>query len=474
MYFCIMKAPVKRGDLLENKLVEELGSEGQGILRLDNFVIFIESGVPGDRADIMIRMVKKNYAVGSIHKLHSSSHLRTPPQCEHFGTCGGCKMQHIDYGRQLLLKQTAVKDAFERIGKLDFPNLEEVVAGPEIYGYRNRLDYACSNKRWMTTEEIASGIPVSDPALGFHVPGRFDKVIDIKKCHLQPDLTNSIRNEIKRFAIENEWTFFNPTSQEGFLRNIIIRNSSVNEWMVIVVFKENDDQKINLLLHHLGNIFPEITSLLYIVNDKRNDTIFDRDVICFKGRDHIFEEMEGLRFKISAKSFYQTNSKQAEKLYNIARSFAGLTGKENVYDLYTGTGTIALFVASHAKHVAGIDYIEDAILDARDNAARNGINNVSFQAGDLKETLNEDFITKFGTPDVIITDPPRSGMHPDVVAKLNFLNASRIVYVSCNPSTQARDLQMMTEKYQIIKVQPVDMFPHTTHIENVTLLERRN
>jgi 23S rRNA (uracil1939-C5)-methyltransferase len=473
-YFSNMKAPVKKGDVLENQLVEDLTSEGQGIVRLDKFVIFVDGAAPGDCVDLSIRYVKKNYAESVIQKIITPSAERVQPNCEHFGTCGGCKMQHIRYERQLSLKQTAVHNALQRIGKLEFPEVQAIKGAQEIYAYRNRLDYACSSKRWMTTAEIETGLPMTEPALGFHVPGRFDKVIDINSCHLQADLSNRIRNDVRKYALENGLSFFNTISQEGFLRNLIIRSSSTNEWMVIVVFKEDNHEQRMGLLNHLTASFPEITSLLYIINGKRNDTIFDQEVLCHHGRDHIFEEMEGLRFKISAKSFYQTNSGQALELYRIVRSFAGLTGSENVYDLYTGTGTIALFLARNAKHVAGIDYISDAIEDAKANAVRNTISNVAFRSGDLKETLNEDFITTYGRPDVIVTDPPRSGMHEDVVRKLIELAPPRIVYVSCNPSTQARDLQLLSEKYRIEKVQPVDMFPHTTHVENVVLLESRS
>ncbi|MFM8431642.1 MAG: 23S rRNA (uracil(1939)-C(5))-methyltransferase RlmD, partial [Bacteroidota bacterium] len=343
----------------------------------------------------------------------------------------------------------------------------------KTYGYRNRLDFTCASKRWLTKEEIAQDMIINDPAIGFHIPGRFDKVLDITHCHLQDGISNAVKNEIRDFALGNGISFFDTISQEGMLRNLIVRSSSIGETMVIVVFKEDHVESRELLLDHLVNRFPEITSLLYIINNKRNDTIFDQEVKLRYGRDHIFEEMEGLRFKVSAKSFYQTNSDQAYELYKATRQLAGLTGRENIYDLYTGTGTIAMFIAGSASHVAGIDYIDDAIKDARENAIRNGIDNVSFESGDLKETLNADFISKYGHPDVVITDPPRSGMHPDVVQKLLELKPDRIVYVSCNPTTQARDLQILDNDFQITAIQPVDMFPHTMHVENITLLQKR-
>lgn len=467
-----MKLPFKRGDVLEQVRVEDLTTEGHGIARVDRAVLFIEGAAPGDLVNVQVYRTKKNYGEAKIVELLETSADRTTPRCAHFGTCGGCKLQHIVYERQLAFKQKLVTDAFERIGKVEFPELLPILGSAEVFAYRNRLDYAAADRRWLTAEEIASGEPISSPGLGFHIPGRFDKILDITTCHLQDNRSNTIRNSIKEYAVKHGLEFFNPVSQEGFLRNVIVRSTSTGEWMVIIVFKKEQEKERIGLLEHVRDSFPEITSLLYIINEKRNDTIFDQDVVCFSGRDHILEEMEGLTFKISAKSFYQTNSHQAYALYRITRDFAGLTGAENVYDLYTGTGTIAQFVAKAAKHVAGIDYVDDAIADAGINAANNKIDNVAFVAGDLKDAFNDDFIAKNGLPDVIITDPPRSGMHPDVVQKILELKPVRIVYVSCNPTTQARDIQLLSTDYRIEKIQPVDMFPHTTHVENVVLLQR--
>ncbi len=467
-----MKLPFKRGDVLEQVRVEDLTTEGHGIARVDRAVLFIEGAAPGDLVNVQVYRTKKNYGEAKIVELLETSADRTTPRCAHFGTCGGCKLQHIVYERQLAFKQKLVTDAFERIGKVEFPELLPILGSAEVFAYRNRLDYAAADRRWLTAEEIASGEPISSPGLGFHIPGRFDKILDITTCHLQDNRSNTIRNSIKEYAVKHGLEFFNPVSQEGFLRNVIVRSTSTGEWMVIIVFKKEQEKERIGLLEHVRDSFPEITSLLYIINEKRNDTIFDQDVVCFSGRDHILEEMEGLTFKISAKSFYQTNSHQAYALYRITRDFAGLTGAENVYDLYTGTGTIAQFVAKAAKHVAGIDYVDDAIADAGINAANNKIDNVAFVAGDLKDAFNNDFIAKNGLPDVIITDPPRSGMHPDVVQKILELKPVRIVYVSCNPTTQARDIQLLSTDYRIEKIQPVDMFPHTTHVENVVLLQR--
>jgi 23S rRNA (uracil1939-C5)-methyltransferase len=466
-----VKLPFKRGDVLSGLPITDLTAEGHGIARLDRAVVFVEGAVPGDVVDALVRKTRKNYGEAVVQNLVSSSPDRTDPLCTHFGTCGGCKMQHINYSRQLMIKQKAVIDAFERIGKLEFPETEPILGSASQYEYRNRLDFAASDKRWLTTEEIASGAPLQEPALGFHIPGRFDKILDVDRCHLQEDLSNRIRNFIRTFAIENGWEFFHPVTQEGFLRNVIIRSTSTGEWMVIVVFRSEDALKQTALLEKLKQEFPEITSLLYIINGKRNDTIFDQEVHCFSGRDHILEQMEGLTFKISAKSFYQTNSAQAYELYKIVRDYAALTGTENVYDLYTGTGTIAQFVARHAKRVAGIDYIEDAIRDAAENAQRNGIRNVHFEAGDLKDTLTEEFMARHGKPDVVITDPPRAGMHPDVTERLLKLEPKRIVYVSCNPTTQARDIQNLSGSYSVRRLRPVDMFPNTMHVESVALLE---
>jgi 23S rRNA (uracil1939-C5)-methyltransferase len=464
---------IKRGDAIEGIEITDAASEGMGIARLEGFVIFVEGGVPGDVADIHVYHTKKNYAEARIERLLKPSVHRTTPVCEHFGICGGCKWQQMSYDQQLFYKQKQVTDAMIRIGKIDSPPVLPILGSARTEFYRNRLDFTFANKRWLTKEEKSQDMAAEENVLGFHVPGRFDKVLDIKKCYLQDDLTNQIRNEIKRFANENYFSFNDLREQQGFLRNLIIRSTSSGEWMVILVFRSDEKDLRERLLNHVAEKFRAIVSLLYIINPKKNDTIFDLDVHVFKGQDHITETMEGQKFKISAKSFYQTNSDQAYQLYKIARSFASLTGQELVYDLYTGTGTIASFVSQHAKHVIGIDYIEDAIQDAKWNAQNNNISNVSFYSGDIKETLNDQFISQHGVPDVIITDPPRSGMHEDVVKKMLEIAPQRIVYVSCNPSTQARDILILSEKYTVEKLQPVDMFPHTTHVENVALLVRK-
>jgi 23S rRNA (uracil1939-C5)-methyltransferase len=470
-YFRAM-VKIKKGDLLESVEITDAASEGMAIARHEGFVIFVEGGVPGDVADLYVYHNKKNYAEARIVKLLKSSEHRIHPVCEHFGICGGCKWQHMEYSQQLYYKQKQVTDVLKRVGKLELPEISPIIGSAKTECYRNRLDFTFANKRWLTKEEKSAAVPDEENIIGFHVPGRFDKVLDIKKCHLQDDFTNLIRNEIKRFANENNYSFNDVKEQQGLLRNLIIRSTSTGEWMVILVFRDDDKILREKLLSHVAKEFPQINSLLYIINPKRNDTVFDLDVHVYKGEDHITEVMEELKFKISAKSFYQTNSEQALQLYRVTRSFASLTGKELVYDLYTGTGTIASFVSKNAKHVIGIDYIEDAICDAKENAQNNNINNVSFFSGDIKDTLNDRFIQEHGKPDVIITDPPRSGMHEDVVKKILAIAPQRIVYVSCNPATQARDLNLLSESYKVIKLQPVDMFPHTSHVENVALLER--
>ncbi len=463
---------IKRGDTIEGIEITDAASEGMGIARHEGFVIFVEGGVPGDVADIYVYHHKKNFAEARITRILKPSEHRITPVCEHFGICGGCKWQQMSYPQQLFYKQKQVTDVMTRVGKIASPPVFPILGSAKTEFYRNRLDFTFANKRWLTKEEKSQDVSAEENVLGFHVPGRFDKVLDIRKCYLQDDLSNQIRNEIKRFADENNFSFNDLREQVGFLRNLIIRSTSTGEWMVILVFRSDEKDLRDRLLNHVAGKFPAIVSLLYIINPKRNDTVFDLDVHVFKGQDHITEVMEGQKFKISAKSFYQTNSVQAYELYKVVRSFAALTGKELVYDLYTGTGTIASFVSQQAKHVIGIDYIEDAIKDAKWNAQNNNISNVSFYAGDIKDTLNDQFISQHGIPDVIITDPPRSGMHEDVLKKILEIAPQRIVYVSCNPSTQARDLLILSEKYVVQKLQPVDMFPHTTHVENVALLER--
>lgn len=460
-----------KGSVIENVHVTGFGSEGKSIGRVDNFVLFIEGAIPGDVVDVQLFRIKKKYAEGRAIRIESRSDDRAEPFCQHFGICGGCKWQHMSYQRQLQFKEDQVKDAFERIGKLDMPQPAPIIGSEFVRHYRNKLEFTFSNKAWLTKEDLSSGIDL--PALGFHVPLRYDKILDIKTCYLLDQVNDDIRLETKNFCIANDISFFDLREQSGMMRNLIIRNTSTGEWMVVLCFHDDDKSSREKLLNHLKDKFPFITSLQYVINPKRNDTIFDLDVQLFAGRDYIVEQMEDFRFRISAKSFYQTNSYQAFELYKIVRDFAGLKGTENVYDLYTGTGTISMFVSRHAGHVYGIDYVEDAITDARKNAVENGISNLTFFTGDIKDTLNDDFINKHGKPDVIITDPPRAGMHEDVVKAILKCRPERVVYVSCNPSTQARDLQLMDQEYRIEKIQPVDMFPHTSHVENVVLLTRK-
>ena len=464
---------VIKGELVQNLLISEAGAEGNAMARLDNYVIFAEGAVPGDLVDVMIYRKKKNYAEGRVVKIHEPSPDRVTPFCTHFGTCGGCKWQHMSYEKQIHYKQKQVEDVLERIGKINLPKATPILGSALTKYYRNKLEFTFSNKGWLTPAEIESEIPIIKPALGFHVPGRFDKILDVKECFLQEDLSNKIRIAVREFCLDNNFEFFDPRSQEGYMRNLIIRSTSIGEWMVVVVFKTDHQESREQLMSYLKTKFPQLTSLQYIINGKRNDTIYDQDVILYSGREWIEEKMEELIFRISAKSFYQTNSLQAYELYKIVRDYAGLTGNENVYDLYTGTGTIASFIASKAKKVIGIDFIEDAIKDATENAKQNKITNVEFIAGDIKDTLTTAFTEQHGKPDVIITDPPRSGMHEDVV-KAILLNApEKIVYVSCNPASQARDIQLLDQLYEVEKFQPVDMFPHTTHVENVMLLRKR-
>lgn len=473
-YFRTSMEKLKKGGILNNIPVTDASAEGKGIARIDNFVLFIDGAVSGDVVDAQIYRKKKNYAEAKVIQLIEASPDRHTPFCSHFGTCGGCKWQHLSYEKQLFLKQKHVTDALERLGKVELPAAEPILRSVENQFYRNKLEYTFSNRSWLTKEELDSGMAINRPGLGYHLPGRFDKILNIDKCYLQSDPSNEIRNEIRDFALKNDYSFWNPREQTGLLRNVMLRNTSTGEWMVVVVFHYKDEAKIEQLLKHLIHQFPQITSLQFIINPKRNDTFFDLDVHLFHGRDFILESMEGLTFSISAKSFYQTNSGQAHELYKVARTYAGLTGKENVYDLYTGTGTIALFVSSLAERVTGIDYVESAIADAKVNAERNGINNASFYAGDMKDLLTEDFMMQHGDPDVIITDPPRNGMHEDVTQRLARSKAKKIVYISCNPATQARDIQILNNNYRIERLQAVDMFPHTTHVENVALLVNRN
>lgn len=465
----------KQLPLLQNITITDVAAEGKAIAKLDGMAVFVPYVVPGDVVDIQLTRKKNNYAEGKALAFHTYSTERTEAFCSHFGVCGGCKWQILPYAEQLKYKRKQVTDNLTRIGKVALPEISPILGAPETTYYRNKLEFTFSNKKWLTEAQITSNETFDNMnALGFHIPEMFDKVLDIEKCWLQNDLSNEIRNEIRQFCLEHDYPFFDLRNQEGLMRTLIVRTSSIGETMLIVVFYKEEEEKRTALLNHLAETFPQITSLLYIINEKANDTITDQEVMVWKGRDHIFEEMEGLRFKIGPKSFYQTNSEQAYNLYKIARDFAQLSGNELVYDLYTGTGTIANFVARSAKKVIGIEYVPEAIEDAKENARLNGIENTLFFAGDMKSVLNADFIAEHGRPDVIITDPPRAGMHDDVIETILFAEPQRIVYVSCNPATQARDLNLLDEKCRVVRVQPVDMFPHTHHVENVVVLEKKN
>ena len=461
-------APEKR--LIADIAIIDIAEEGKGVGKTEELVLFVDKAVPGDVADVELLRKKKNFAEARITQLKTASPHRVDPFCSHFGVCGGCKWQHMEYAAQLTYKQQAVVNALARLGKVDTLCAEPIVAAPQTEYYRNKLEYTFSNKRWLTDIDGAQeGMEMN--ALGFHVPSRFDKILDIDHCYLQQDPSNQIRNRLREFALAQQISFYDLRQHEGALRNLIIRAASTGELMVIVVFAYADEETIAKTMQFLHGEFPQITSLLYICNQKKNDTIFDQDIHIFAGRDHIFEEMEGLRFKVGAKSFYQTNSEQAYTLYQLAREFAGFQGHERVYDLYTGAGTIANFVARHVQEVIGVEYVPSAIEDARINSQLNGITNTRFFAGDMKDVLTPDFVARQGKPDVVITDPPRAGMHPDVVARLLEMQAPKIVYVSCNAATQARDLALLQEKYAVKRIRPVDMFPHTQHVENVVLLE---
>lgn len=455
--------------------VIDAGAKGKSIAKADDGrVIFLNNAIPGDIVDIQTYKKRKSYFEGKAIAFHKLSDKRTQPKCEHFGTCGGCKWQSMDYKYQLEYKENEVVNNLKRLGHLDLPEITPILGSAEQYFYRNKMEFSFSDSRWLTPEEIVSDQDLGDRnALGFHIPGMWDKILNINTCWLQSDPSNAIRNSVRDFAITHKLDFFNTRQQKGLLRTLMIRTSSIGELMVVLQFFDDDKTKRELILDHLSESFPEITSLQYVVNQKANDTIYDQEVICYKGRDHIFEEMEGLKFKINAKSFYQTNSLQAYELYKITRNFANLTGSELVYDLYTGTGTIAQFVAKRAKHVIGVEAVPDAIQAAKQNAQFNGIENVDFFVGDMKTVFNESFISTHGLPDVIITDPPRDGMHKDVVNQILRIAPKRVVYVSCNSATQARDLAIMKENYNITKTQAVDMFPQTHHVENVVLLERK-
>ncbi|WP_346711978.1 23S rRNA (uracil(1939)-C(5))-methyltransferase RlmD [Phocaeicola plebeius] len=463
--------------LLEKVTITDVAAEGKAVAKVNELVIFVPYVVPGDVVDLQVKRKKNHYAEAVAVKFHEKSPLRTEPFCSHFGVCGGCKWQCLSYEEQLKYKQKQVFDNLTRIGKVELPEFRPILGSEKTRFYRNKLEFTFSNKRWLTEEEVKQDVKYDQMnAVGFHIPGAFDKVLAIDKCWLQDDISNQIRNAVRDYAYAHDFPFFDLRTQEGLLRNIMIRTSSTGELMVVLQCKVTDDEdrrKMEEILQFMADSFPQITSLMYVINNKCNDTIGDLDVEVFKGNDHIFEEMEGLRFKVGPKSFYQTNSEQAYNLYKVAREFAGLTGNELVYDLYTGTGTIANFVARQARKVVGIEYVPEAIEDAKVNSALNGIDNTLFYAGDMKDILTNDFIAEHGRPDVIITDPPRAGMHNDVIDVILAAEPKRIVYVSCNPATQARDLQLLDGKYKVTAVQPVDMFPHTHHVENVVQLERR-
>ena len=464
--------------VLENITITDVAAEGKALTRVGEMVVFVPFAVPGDIVDLQIKKKKHSYCEAEVVRFIKYSNVRATPKCEHFGVCGGCKWQNLPYEEQLKAKQKQVYDQLRRIGKVELPEFQPIMGSVKTFEYRNKLEFGCCNKRWLTNDQVASGFKYDNMnGIGFHITGAFDKILPIEKCWLMDDIHNQIRNAIRDYAFENNLNFFDLRGQKGLLRDIIIRNSNTGEWMVIVQFhydQEGDEQKAKALLQHVADRFPQITALMYVNNQKCNDTIGDQDVMVFKGNDHIFETMEGLKFKVGPKSFYQTNTDQAYLLYKVAREFAQLTGEEIVYDLYTGTGTIANFVAHKAKKVIGIEYVPEAIEDAKVNSQVNGIENTSFFAGDMKDILTDGFIAEHGRPDVIITDPPRAGMHPDVISVIMKARPKRIVYVSCNPSTQARDLQLLDAEYKVVKVQPVDMFPHTPHVENVVLLELKN
>ncbi len=472
-YFCAMSRKGNR-KIFNRLTVIDAGAKGKSVAKApDGRVIFLTNTVPGDIVDVETYKKRKNYYEGKAIYFHEYSNKRTKPLCQHFGVCGGCKWQNMAYEHQLYYKQKEVENNLTRLGGLTLPEVFPIKASKKQYYYRNKMEFSFSDSRWITQEELESNTEITDKnALGFHIPGKWDKVLDIKECHLQENPSNAIRLAVRNFAVANNMTFFNTKTQTGFLRSLLIRTTTTGQIMVLIQFREENHSLQTKLLDYIKTTFPEITSLLYVINNKANDTLYDLDVICYHGNDYIVEEMEGLKFKINAKSFYQTNPEQAIELYKITRDFAGLTGNELVYDLYTGTGTIAQFVAKKAKKVVGVEAVPEAIEAAKQNAKENNITNVDFFVGDMKTVFNTDFIEANGKPDVVITDPPRDGMHKDVVKQLLWLKPKKIVYVSCNSATQARDLALLKETYKITKVQPVDMFPQTYHVENVVLLER--
>lgn len=468
----------KKHPIYEEVSIIDAGSEGKSIAKVDDLVIFVNGAVPGDIVDLQVTAVKRRFVEARPVKFHQYSDKRVKPICDHFGVCGGCKWQFLNYQDQLGYKTKQVADNFKHLGKFEFPAIQPILASENTAYYRNKLEFTFSNKAWVTKEQMEAGVE-GDNALGFHVPGRFDKIVDVDHCHLQKDPSNAIRNFIRAYALENGLSFFDLREQVGFLRTMVIRTTENGELMLIVAFFYEDIELREGLLNAIHNQFPEITSLMYVINEKKNDSIADQDILLFNGNDHIVETMprfkgDGeLKFKIGPKSFYQTNSKQAYELYRLTAEMADLQSTDKVYDLYTGTGTIANFVAPYVEKVVGVEYVEDAIKDAFINSGENGIDNTDFYAGDMKDVLNDDFIAKHGKPDLIITDPPRAGMHMDVVNKILDIEAPKVVYVSCNPATQVRDLNELTSKYEIVNIQPVDMFPHTHHVENIVSLRLR-
>lgn len=461
--------------VFENITILDAGAKGVSVAKApDGKVIFVQNVVPGDVVDVQTFKKRKAYYEGKAVKYHSFSEHRTEPVCKHFGVCGGCKWQNMKYEQQLFYKNNEVLNNLKRIGKIELPAFEPILGSEKQFFYRNKMEFGFSNQRWLTDEEVRSDADLGNRnALGFHIPKMWDKILDIQKCHLQEDPSNEIRNAIKEFATDNELPFFNARNHEGLLRTLMMRTASTGEIMVLLQFFEENKTQRELLLDFIHDKFPQITSLQYVINSKANDTLYDQDIKLYKGRDYILEEMEGLHFSINAKSFYQTNSAQAYELYKVTRDFAGLTGNEIVYDLYTGTGTIAQFVSKQAKKVVGVEAVPEAIADAKENAKRNAITNCEFFVGDMKNVFNDAFIAQNGMPDVIITDPPRDGMHKDVVAQILKIAPQKVVYVSCNSATQARDLALMDEMYKVTRVRPVDMFPQTHHVENVVLLEKK-
>ncbi len=463
----------KKLKAIENVLISDIAAEGKSVAKVDNLVIFVQKVVPGDVVDIQVIKKRRNYLEAIPTKFHKFSEDRQEPFCSHFGPCGGCKWQNLKYEKQLVYKQKQVVDAFERIGKIEIPELIPILASPKTEYYRNKMGFTFSNNRWLTTEEIAEedeNTVLDRRGVGFHLPGRWDKILDIEKCYLQRDPSNRIREAIKDYGMLHNLPFFDLRDQEGFLRLMTTRIANTDDIMLIIQFYENREKEIKDMMEYLKAEFPEITSLNYVINPKGNDTIYDLDVINYSGQPYIVEEMEGLYFRVGPKSFFQTNSTQAYNLYCVAREFADVSKDDVLYDLYTGTGTIALFMARSVKEVIGIESVAGAIDDAHINARLNDIQNAKFYVGDMKNLFNDKFLANHSKPDVIITDPPRAGMHEDVCKMLLKIECPKIVYVSCNPATQARDIAILSSKYKLEKIQPVDMFPHTTHVENVALL----